>query len=298
MLTKDKLIFDETDLDNSDQVGSHLLGTNNVKITSTSLAGGKEALDVVVNDVILNSEHAEDAAHVSGDIGIFTLGVRQDTLATSTSADGDYSAFKTTALGELYTHDTGAIAQLTDVNTELNSQTALLTTIDSSLDAIQAKTDQFTFNAGRLEVNADIDLESDVADDAVDSENPLKVGSRAVDGLLTAISASGDKANVISDMYRRVYVTDAPNVGAKVTPVSVPATVAQYVTTAQPGRVRIMIQNLGTKAIRVGFTNTVSSTVGLRVSAGAFLEMPFGEDLPLYMASESGTNDVNIVELA
>lgn len=45
---------------------------------------------------------AEDAAHASGDTGVLSLGVRQDTLASSTSADGDYAALKTSATGALY----------------------------------------------------------------------------------------------------------------------------------------------------------------------------------------------------
>jgi hypothetical protein len=45
--------------------------------------------------------HAEDDAHVSGDIGSFVLSVREDTLASSTSASGDYQALKTDALGRL-----------------------------------------------------------------------------------------------------------------------------------------------------------------------------------------------------
>jgi hypothetical protein len=45
--------------------------------------------------------HAEDDAHVSGDIGSFVLSVREDTLAASTGASGDYQALKTDALGRL-----------------------------------------------------------------------------------------------------------------------------------------------------------------------------------------------------
>ena len=47
-------------------------------------------------------EKAEDAAHVSGDIGSFMLAVRQDTLAASVDTDGDYAALKVDALGALY----------------------------------------------------------------------------------------------------------------------------------------------------------------------------------------------------
>lgn len=58
--------------------------------------------------VTINSEKAEDSAHVSGDIGSYVLSVRQDTLATSTDADGDYASFKVNALGALYTNVTNA----------------------------------------------------------------------------------------------------------------------------------------------------------------------------------------------
>lgn len=48
------------------------------------------------------SDKAEDAAHSSGDIGTYVLAVRQDTLANSTSADGDYGSFKINSTGALY----------------------------------------------------------------------------------------------------------------------------------------------------------------------------------------------------
>lgn len=52
--------------------------------------------------VVNGHEKAEDAAHSSGDIGSYMLGVRQDVLASSTSADGDYASFKMSEAGALY----------------------------------------------------------------------------------------------------------------------------------------------------------------------------------------------------
>lgn len=72
--------------------------------------------------VVNGHEKAEDAAHVSGDIGSYMLSVRQDTLASSTSANGDYQSFKTDSVGSLWTrvsqaavpsHAAGASGQLT-----------------------------------------------------------------------------------------------------------------------------------------------------------------------------------------
>lgn len=44
---------------------------------------------------------AEDAAHTSGDAGTFVLGVRNDTVATRTNANGDYGPLSTDAAGAL-----------------------------------------------------------------------------------------------------------------------------------------------------------------------------------------------------
>lgn len=49
-----------------------------------------------------NLGKAEDATHTSGDVGVMALAVRQDTLASSTSATGDYAALKVDSLGALY----------------------------------------------------------------------------------------------------------------------------------------------------------------------------------------------------
>jgi len=58
--------------------------------------------------VVNGHEKAEDAAHASGAIGSYVLAVRQDTLASSTDADGDYASLKVNATGALYTYITGS----------------------------------------------------------------------------------------------------------------------------------------------------------------------------------------------
>jgi hypothetical protein len=54
-------------------------------------------------DIVSSAEKAEDSAHATDDIGNYVLAVRQDTLAVSTSTDGDYASFKVNNLGALYT---------------------------------------------------------------------------------------------------------------------------------------------------------------------------------------------------
>jgi hypothetical protein len=82
--------------------------------------------------VVNGSDKAEDAAHVSGDIGTYILAVRQDTLASSVSADGDYASLKLDASGALWTHvskmaapDAPNSAIASDAVTVTDTETAL-----------------------------------------------------------------------------------------------------------------------------------------------------------------------------
>jgi hypothetical protein len=60
---------------------------------------GELLVDVTVTT---GADKAEDSAHASGDIGSYVLAVRQDTLANSVSADGDYGSFKLNSVGALW----------------------------------------------------------------------------------------------------------------------------------------------------------------------------------------------------
>lgn len=73
-------------------------------------ANGRLRVDAEVS-VTTGSDKVEDSGHSSGDTGCYCLGVRQDTLATDTSADGDYQSMKMDALGALWIHDRHAKAE-------------------------------------------------------------------------------------------------------------------------------------------------------------------------------------------
>lgn len=215
-------------------------------------ANGRLKVESQVTVEPSDAEYAEDSAHASGNVGLHMLAVRQDTLASSVSADGDYGSLKLNADGRLY--------------------------VDASVSG-------------------------DVADDAADSGNPLKVGSRAVDGALAAVSASSDRADLISDLYRRVWVNDAPNISQAVSREQVTNTAAELVSAPLAGRKRIMVQNRGSKDVYLGDDNTVTAddaaTGGIRVAKGASLELPWGEDLDLWViAPDAGPHSVFIMEIA
>lgn len=76
-------------------VGASIFGLAPVNVTNTNLnVGGSVVAFQGTNPWVVQSivgTYAEDAAHSSGDKGMFALGVRNDTLASITSADLDYS---------------------------------------------------------------------------------------------------------------------------------------------------------------------------------------------------------------
>jgi|3_EtaG_2_1085321.scaffolds.fasta_scaffold21009_2 hypothetical protein len=59
------------------------------------------AIDADTN-VLLLTAHSDDAAHINADIGTMSLAVRNDTLASLVSDDGDYAPFQVNASGALY----------------------------------------------------------------------------------------------------------------------------------------------------------------------------------------------------
>jgi hypothetical protein len=59
-------------------------------------------------DTIAALSKAEDAVHNSGDTGVMSLAVRNDTLASLVDADGDYAPLQVDASGALYTYISGS----------------------------------------------------------------------------------------------------------------------------------------------------------------------------------------------
>lgn len=156
------------------------------------------------------------------------------------------------------------------------------------------------FNSdGELKVAAD--LNSDIADDAADSGNPVKIGGRGVDGALTALSASNDRFDLLGDLYRRVWVNNAPNVGTALTREVVGTTVSELVSTPSAGRTRILVQNRGTASVYLGIDGTVTAddaaTGGIELQPCETIELPYGEDLNVHAISGSAGQNVFVMEL-
>lgn len=76
-----------------------------VQQTSSILAVPVGSVITVLQSPSIVGTYSEDVAHTTGEKGIFALGVRNDTLASVTSADGDYSPLSVGPTGAITAHD-------------------------------------------------------------------------------------------------------------------------------------------------------------------------------------------------
>jgi hypothetical protein len=137
-----------------------------------------------------------------------------------------------------------------------------------------------------------------IADDGIDAGNPIKIGSRSKWGTLNAVSTDADRADLISDKYRRIYVNNGANISIKPNAVSVTSTATALPTTALAGRRQILVQNLHNKPIYIG-DSAVAVGDGLRVAAGATVTLEAGQDVVIYAIADSGvTAPCRVLELA
>lgn len=118
----------------------------------------------------------EDVASAGAEEGILGMTIRQDTIASTTSADGDFQNQKTNSVGALYTAPTyiGATAITTGNGT---------TSAGSQRVTIASDNTAFSVNAASA---------GSVAIDAALSGNPIITGGRASTATPTAMSADND----------------------------------------------------------------------------------------------------------
>lgn len=185
-------------------------------------ASGRLKVAAVVSVEPSDAEFTEDSANASGDVGLHVLTVRQDTLATSTSADGDYADFKVNALGELYTHDTSALAQLVLANASLDAIESSVASIDTTtqnmyteqldqgttLDGI--KVDTAAIAVSTASIDSELAALSKNEDDAaVDGSKGIQVFAQRHDVDSSTVSADGDLSLLHVNAQGRLKVAAA-----------------------------------------------------------------------------------------
>ncbi len=87
--------------------GTTTLGlyTNTTGSVATVAIGNPSLITTFSQSPSIVGTYAEDAAHTTADKGLFVLAVRNETLSSITSADGDYSPIATGPLGEVISNN-------------------------------------------------------------------------------------------------------------------------------------------------------------------------------------------------
>ena len=279
--------FDPADAANAadySTVGSYLLDASNNVITST-LVGSDQALDV--NVVATSGQFAEDTPHTSGDLGTHAMAVRQDTLASSTSADGDYGSLKATSTGELYVHDADAIALLTTIDTDTGTIVTNTGTIAGDTTSIDATLTALSKAEDSAHVSGDQGIMAlAVRDDAGGS-------LVSADGDYTPLSINNSGELRVAGSFS----TSCPNSSIVNTATTVNNTATDLVGTDLANRQDVWVANRGNRPVFIGGSG-VTAANGYPLPRGSFMNICAGANIDLHGITASGTADVRILELA
>ena len=281
MLTLERLIFDPADQANSPNIGAYITADDGTLISATGTS-----LDVnLTNSLSIDL----DGEYSGGNTNPDNVGMIVHSRAAS---PGDTEQLFRSTGGTLNADAlVAANIHAIDVGSFLHGYNG------ATWDRINSSSGALDINFASQDADIAIDISDLVADDAADAGGSLKVGSRAIDGALSAVSASNDRADQISDMYRRQYVNNSPNIAADVNAVTVGVTQVSLSATPLGGRTSVMIQNNGNKPIFVGPTGVLTTT-GIEVFQGGTLSLDLGEDVELFAISGTAGQDVRVLELA
>lgn len=128
------------------------------------------------------TQYAEDAAAVSGDTGTLALVVRQDSITGSTSADGDYTTFKSDSVGRVYVNASGVAVPITD-------NSGSITVDNAGTFAVQATVAAAATNIAKAEDVASADADVGVPAMAVRKATPANTSGTDGDYEMLQMSA-------------------------------------------------------------------------------------------------------------
>lgn len=274
-----------------------------------------------IQNTLIALSKAEDAPHSSGDQGIQSLLVRQDTLASSTSADGDYGSFKSNAAGELYVTNSSGNATLVSILAELAALSyaedsahvsgdmgiqALAVRNDTPGSLVNANGDYAPLQVdslGNLRVAGSVTIGGLFAEDSVHVSGDLGMQSLAVrkDAQGSNVSADGDYSSIQTWSEGSLKVIDISNGTILQQQVSITSTASQVPAANLANRKSLMIQNTGSVKMYVGSATVTTSgaTAGIELAANSFMELEVGPAVNVYVIkSGAGGATLNVLETA
>jgi hypothetical protein len=277
-------------------------------------SGNYEALNInaagelLVNaNVSFTAEHAEDSASADGDSLIGIAAVRQDTLATDTSADGDYSFVKVDALGELYVKDTDVLAELVLIKGDTAAIATSVANIDTTTSNIYTEvqgihSDTTAIAASVSDIDSLVTALSKAEDSAhVSGDQGIQALAVRKDAQGSNVSADGDYASLLQWSEGSLKVVDIANGSILQQQVSVTSTAAAVPASALANRKSLMLQNSSAASIWIGSATVTSSgaTTGIELPKASFMELEVGPAVDVYaVKSGAGSLTLNVLEMA
>lgn len=241
MISKEKLVFDPANPDDTDNSGAFVRSSDGTLITSVT-DGGSERLEVSTG-----AEHYEGASFVGGEKGSLSLAVDNS---------GKLRPLKVNAAGEL----------LVDVQ------------VTSGAD----KTEGMMYAPG------------DIGSFSLSVRNDTLVQSTPSNGMYQAF-----KTDSLGALWTNVYKqAPATNNGWLVTSTAVNSTAVSVVVAALSDRKSILIQNVGLRPVYLGVSSGVTASDGIRLSAGAAIELDLAAGVPIFAISDSTGSDLRVAQFA
>jgi hypothetical protein len=148
--------------------------------------------------------------------------------------------------------------------------------------------------SGNLRVTGGITYAEDAAHTSGDSGN--YVLSVRQDTLSASASADGDYQSFKTDAFGRQWMSFAKQSGAYAA-VSVGNTATDLIGTDLANRTMVILQNVSNRDVFVGTNASVTTSNGIRLAAGASMEIPVTSAVNLHGITSSGTADVRTLEL-
>jgi hypothetical protein len=213
---------DETAPDSVDEGDIGMLRMTLTRLLKVKLVGddGGDDVNVAVDsdgNFAISGTYAEDSAHTSGDTGSFVLAVRNDTLGSLVSTNGDYAPLQVNASGALYVNvsntvtvtGTVSVSGTVDVDTSFDyAEDSAHTSGDVGAFVLAVRNDAGTSlvstdgdyaplqvdATGALRISGDLTSNSEYAEDSVHTSGEVGAFILAVraDNQGTLSSASGD----------------------------------------------------------------------------------------------------------
>lgn len=284
MFSKDKLVFDPSVADDTDNVGAYLRSSDGTLLTHTDVSG-KKALDVnVANEVDIRAlAFATDSVDVSG---------------SSVSIAGDVNVTQGT--------DPWVVSA-----TDLDIRNLSAAQDNVAIIGISDGTNSLAINPdGSLNVNADISVVngSDKAEDSAHTSGDIGTYVLAVreDTLGVTTSASGDYGSFKTNDKGALWVKHDGAISTTVnghtswlvTQNTVNTTAELVVAADLTNRKKILIQNVSTKIVYLGHSASVTDANGMRLAANGSVELEIAAGVAIYAIANAAGADLRIAELA